>query len=119
MLSDHALEARWERIRSAMEQNRPLLERQGTIAFKKAGGVTVRVLRFCEQRQGRRLQRSIYLGVNDELLRRGLALLEAFREPIRWQAETAAAAAALGSIVSRLRRRMGKGRRRTLNEGFR
>ena len=88
-----------------------MLEHQGTITVKKAGGRTVRVLRFCERREGRRRQRSIYLGVDAELVRRAIALLEAFREPLRWQAETAAAAAALGSIASRLRRRMGKGRR--------
>jgi hypothetical protein len=111
MSPDHSLESRWGRIRTAMEQNRALLEQQGTITVKKVGGATVRVLRFCERRQGRRIQRTIYLGADDELVRRAIALLEAFREPLRWQAETAAAAAALGSIASRLRRQMGKGKR--------
>jgi N-dimethylarginine dimethylaminohydrolase len=110
MPSDQSLEARWNRIRTAMEQNRAVLEHHGTITVKKAGRATVRVLRFCERRQGRRWQRSIYLGADAELVRRAIALLEAFREPLRWQAETAAAAAALGSIASRLRRRMGKGK---------
>jgi hypothetical protein len=111
MPPDQTLEARWNRIRTAMEQNRTLLELQGTITIKKVSGATVRVLRFCERRQGRRRQRSIYLGADAELVRRAIALLEAFREPLRWQAETAAAAAALGSIASRLRRQMGKGKR--------
>jgi chorismate-pyruvate lyase len=111
MPSDQSLEARWGRIRTAMEQKRALLEHQGTITVKKVGGQAVRVLRFCERQQGRRWQRSIYLGVDAELVLRAIALLEAFREPLRWQAETAAAAAALGSIASRLRRQMGKGKR--------
>jgi hypothetical protein len=92
-----------------MEQNRPVLERGGTIAVKAKGRMTFQVLRFCDRRQGKRIQRVIYLGVDAELVRRASALLETFREPRRWQAETAAAATALGHIVSRLRRRMGKG----------
>jgi hypothetical protein len=107
MVADHDLEARWNRIRTTMEQNRPALEQQGSIVAKKVDGVTVRVLRFCQRHHGRRLQRSIYLGVDTELVRRATALLEAFREPLNWQSETDSAAAALGHIVRRLRRRFG------------
>jgi len=108
MALDRTLVTRWERIRTAMERNRALLEDQGTIAVKTVDGSTVHVLRFCERQQGRRIQRSIYLGADPELVRRAQALLEAFREPKRWEAEVTAAASSLGSIVSRLRRRFGR-----------
>jgi hypothetical protein len=107
MSRDPKRAARWERIRTAMERNRPLLERQGTISAKMDGS-TVYVLRFCERQQGRRIQRSIHLGSDSQLVERARALLEAFREPKRWQAEAAAATTSLGSIVSRLRRRFGR-----------
>jgi hypothetical protein len=105
---DRTLEARWERIRISMERNRALLEHQGKIVLKSVGRTSVHVLRFVDRQHGRRIQRSVYLGRELELVWRTRALLEAFREPQRWQAEVAAATAALGSIVSRLRRRFGR-----------
>ena len=108
MTLDRTRESRWERIRTAMECNRALLEHQGTLAGKAVGSSTVHILRFCERQQGRRIQRSIYVGSDPELIRHTQDLLEAFREPQRWQAEVAAAATSLGTIVSRLRRRFGR-----------
>jgi hypothetical protein len=65
---------------------------------------------FEEVCRGNKTRRKIAV-IATELVRRTIAQLEAFREPLRWQAEATAAVTALGSIVSRLRRQMGKGRR--------
>ena len=105
MSPDCKLEVRWERIRTTMERHRALLEHHGTLEVKRVGTSKVHVMRFLEGHLGQRVKRTIYVGVNPQLIKRARALLTEFREPRRWQAEAAAAADSLDAIVSRLRRR--------------
>jgi hypothetical protein len=99
-------ETRWEEIREKIVRDAAHLRRQGSIVAKWARGRRVWALRFRVRDQGRTVQRSIYLGGDDqpELLRHAQDLLRRCRERARWSRELAASARMAAAIRTTLRR---------------
>jgi hypothetical protein len=113
------VEARWERLRARLDALSEVLSRQGTLARKTARGKFVwRVRYYAAAPGGRRMQRSLHVGSDHELVARTRALLEAFRERrqlVRETGELVRLAAAFSAAVRRTTGRRGRvrGRRST------
>ncbi|MBI5764295.1 MAG: hypothetical protein HZA51_12305 [Planctomycetes bacterium] len=75
-LSPNDLESKWDRIRSAMERHKHRLERGGYVVRWRYRSAPVASIRFREPREsGRAVLRAIYLGSDEELVRRAQELL--------------------------------------------
>jgi hypothetical protein len=94
----------WQRISQRLEQHADLLRTRGTLTPKRLRRSTVYYVRFCEYRAGRRVQRSIYIGADPELVERARRLLAFYRRQSQGPQEAVAAARVLGRIVAALRR---------------
>jgi len=72
---------RWARVEQQIEQNCHWLMCQGSIAARRTGARRVWLLRFFVEVDGRRIQRSIYIGGDDqpELVQRARELIEHLR----------------------------------------
>ena len=82
------LEAIWSHLSAKIDQNAAILERRGTIKTRIAGGKERFVIRFHELLDdGRRIERSIYLGSNPEIVRRAKVLLEIIKLVGRYEKE--------------------------------
>jgi hypothetical protein len=99
-------EARWEEIREKIVRDAAHLRRQGSIVAKWARGRRVWALRFRVRDQGRTVQRSVYLGGDDqpELLGRARDFLRQCRAQALWPGEVAASARMAAAIRTTLRR---------------
>jgi hypothetical protein len=99
-------EARWETVRAKIARDAPHLRRQGSIVAKWARGRRVWALRFRLREQGRTVQRSVYLGGDDqpELLGRARDFLRQCRAQALWPGEVAASARMAAAIRTTLRR---------------
>ena len=97
--TEPGLGARWAKLETRLAAVSHLLRRQGSITSKRAGKRKIARLRFFEpSAAGRRVQRSVYIGCDPELIRRARLLLAVYRgEPIR-------EAAALAQFVGVFRR---------------
>jgi hypothetical protein len=85
------MEERWAVIQGKLAAIAPLLARQGALVQKTVGGSRVWVVRFCVRENGRTVQRSLYVGTDDqvELLQRVRDLLRRYRAPSQWPKEMA------------------------------
>jgi hypothetical protein len=102
------MEDRWLAIRSQLESAADILAKQGVIASRRASGRRVWSVRYRqEDRSGRRVHKSIYLGDNAELIRRAQGLLDQFRHREAWYREVESMAkltAALCRVVAKNRK---------------
>jgi hypothetical protein len=89
--ADPDLEGRWAAIEAKLAAAADRLVRQGTMVRKvtSAGG-EVWAIRYVDEEGGARVQRSIYVGGNPELVDRARRLLGRYRERQRWPEEVAA-----------------------------
>jgi len=99
------LKRRWQKIEQQMEENRCHLERQGSLAARQSGGRRVWMLRFFMETEGRHVQRSIYVGGDDqpELLKRVRGLLAYYREVGRHKRGARDCARLVGAMVAMMR----------------
>ncbi len=99
--TDVSLEIRWTTLQSKIGAVCHLLRSQGSITFKRVGERRVWRLRFFETHpSGRRVQRSIHIGTDAELVRRVRFLLGLYRgEFAREAAALASLAGAFGRLV--------------------
>lgn len=97
-------EQRWQRIRSRMEQAAAILQRHGTLVAKQGRKTPEWCIRYSESVDGRRRQRTIYVGQDPILLERAKCLLEHYRSLDRWERELKRAAGSLKRLVARLKR---------------
>lgn len=109
--SEEALERRWAALHARLMAAERWLRRQGTLTTKRAGNRRVWVVRFFVTADGRRRQKSIYVGTEDqtELVRRTRAVLARFRTEGQWSSEIAGLARLAGR-ASRLGRDLARGR---------
>lgn len=103
--TDPDLERRWSVVEAKLAANADRLADQGSlVTMKSASGRHVRTLRFVDRVDGRRVQRSLYVGGDDqsELLRRTQIWLDRCRVKGRVATEVAGlarlAAAACGAV---------------------
>jgi hypothetical protein len=115
---EQARERRWANVRQRMESASAILTRQGSVATRVTpAGSRVASVRYFEVIDGRRRQRVIYLGADEELVRRARELIGRCREGERWIRETEEAARFVVASGSLVRRMLATGRRGTA--GFR
>jgi len=100
------LERRWAVLRRKLAAIAPCLARQGTLVQKTVGRSRVWVVRYCVRDNGRTVQRSLYVGTEDqaELVQRVRELLRRYRAPGRWPKEVAAFARFAASAHAALKR---------------
>ena len=76
---NRTVKARWKTILAKLEPYAALLARPGTLASRMAGHRRVWSVRFYEQRDGRRVQRAIFVGHDRRLVRRVQRLIDDYR----------------------------------------
>jgi hypothetical protein len=101
-----SLEARWLTIREKMHASAAHLRTQGAIVSRLASGRRVWTLRYYTRDGDRPVQRTIYLGGDDQptLLARARLLLAEYRSRTRGVKEVAAAARMAATIAVALKR---------------
>jgi hypothetical protein len=97
-------EQRWQRIQSRIDQAATILQRHGALVAKQGRKTPEWCIRYSESVEGRRRQRSIYIGTDPILVDRAKRLLEHYRQLDRWDRELEAAAGSLRRLVARLKR---------------
>lgn len=99
------VESRWQALRRRLEGASGHLARQGSLASRKAGNIRVWSVRYYEAVEGRRVQRSIYVGTNRELCLRTYRWLYVLKAEARWMRQLPALCRATRGLVRGLARR--------------
>jgi hypothetical protein len=98
------IEARWALILDKILANTAFLETQGALNAKVARGRTVYRVRFRVSDQGRRTQKSIYIGDDPRLVARTQDLLRDIRDARAWPRQVAAYARLVAGLMAALNR---------------
>jgi len=97
-------EKRWQHIRQRMEAAAQRLQRHGVLVAKGGRKSPAWCVRYNDYAEGRRRQRSIYVGTDSVLVDRAGKLLAEYRELNRWQREMDAVLRSMRHIVAWLKR---------------
>jgi hypothetical protein len=95
---------RWDAIERRMRELEPVLRRRGTIVMKAGRRSPAWSLRYKDCSSGRRVQRSLYLGIDPSLILRAQQLLQHFRKIERWNRELDTAGRRMKQLVAFLKR---------------
>ena len=106
------LHRRWGKLEAKIRKQAGFLTDQGALASYRVNDGRVWAVRFYEVVGGRKIQRSIYVGDDEHLLRRTRELLEELRRPSRRLAEVRAMSQ-LGRVLMRAVRQATGTRRRS------
>ena len=99
------VESRWQALRQRLEGASTHLARQGSLASRKAGNIRVWSVRYYEPKDGRKVQRSIYVGTDRELRLRTYRWLYVLKAETRWMRQLPALCRATRGLVRGLARR--------------
>ncbi len=98
-------EVRWQRLYPLLEANAVHLAKQGSLAVRHACGRRVWLLRFKVEQDGRRVQRAVYIGGDDqpELLQRVKNMLVLYRDRGHWTTESAGVSRFMALLAATIR----------------
>ena len=94
---------RWQTVKAKIEACSHLLCGQGAICSRLASGRRVWSVRFDDPGEGGRVQRSIYIGSDPELVERARRLLARYRQRDGWCKEVSIFARVSASLANALK----------------
>jgi hypothetical protein len=98
-------ERRWAALEQKLDRVAETLIRQGTLVRKTVpSGRETWVVRFVDTSGGKRVQRSVHVGTDPELVHRARHLLGRYRQRQRWPEEIATYVRLAGSVGAVARR---------------